>query len=364
MYIKRLVLNNFRNYENEEISFADGVNILYGENAQGKTNIVEAIYMIATTKSHRGNYDKEIISFDKEEGHICAELVKREIDHRVDMHLRKNKNKGIAIDRMPIKKSGELMGLVNIIIFSPEDLTIIKNGPTERRRFMDMELCQLNRIYFNDLSNYNRVLNQRNHLLKQVSYDKGQRDMLSVWDSQLVEFGTSIIREREKLIDGLNSILKEIHKNLTNQKEELTLVYQKNVTEENFLRELELKQDTDIRYQSTQVGPHRDDIEFLVNGMNVRKYGSQGQQRTVALSLKLAEIELVKQLVKDTPILLLDDVMSELDAGRRDALLNSIKDIQTIITCTGYDDFIKKQLKIHRIYQVDNGRVTVKSAAV
>ena len=362
MFIKDISLQNFRNYKEAEISFAKGINILYGENAQGKTNVVEAIYMLATTKSHRGSFDKEIISFDEDESHISATLVKKETEHRIDMHLRKNKNKQIAIDRLPIRRSGELMGLLNTIIFSPEDLSIIKSGPAERRRFMDMELCQLSRIYFSDLSDYNRVLNQRNNLLRQLSFDKSGQDMLPVWDEQLVKYGLSIIRERERFINILNEIIKKVHGTLTGGKEELSIVYAKNAEEETIADILLAKRDTDIRYQRTQKGPHRDDLEFMIGGMNVRRYGSQGQQRTVALSLKLAEIELVKSMVDDTPILLLDDVMSELDAGRRDALLDAIKETQTIITCTGYDDFIKKQMEINRIYKVTAGTITVENA--
>lgn len=357
MFIDSLSLNNFRNYDSADIHFSKGINILYGDNAQGKTNVLEAIYMLATTKSHRGNKDKEIIKFDCNESHIKADISKFDINHRVDMHLRKGKNKGVAIDMVPIRRSAELMGLVNIILFSPEDLSIIKNSPLERRRFVDMELCQLNKIYYSNLTNYNKVIDQRNNLLKQIAFDKTKLDMLDVWDSQLVDFGIKIIKDRNNFIEMINEIILNIHKKLTSDKEELIIVYDKNVTEETFATELALKRDLDLRYQSTQTGPHRDDISFMVNGMDVKKFGSQGQQRTVALSLKLAEISLVKKLINDNPILLLDDVMSELDSTRRDALLSYINDIQTIITCTGYDDFIKERLSIDRIYHVSQGAI-------
>lgn len=357
MYIDTLALHQFRNYESAEITFSKGINILYGDNAQGKTNILEAIYLLATTKSHRGNKDKEMIGFGYDESHIRANIKKHDINHRIDMHLRKSKSKGVAIDLVPIKRSAELLGLVNIILFSPEDLSIIKNSPVERRRFMDVELCQLNRIYFSDLSNYNKVLNQRNNLLRQISFDHSLEDMLPVWDSQLIDYGRKIIKERRNFIDKLNDIIYEIHKKLSAGKEELRLVYDCDIEEQLFEEELLSKRAVDLRYQSTQIGPHRDDILFMVGDMDVKKYGSQGQQRTVALSLKLAEIELVKQIIHDNPILLLDDVMSELDSKRRDALLASIRDIQTIITCTGYDDFIKERLKIDKIYKVVSGKL-------
>ena len=342
MYIKDLSVSNFRNYDKAEIEFSNGINILYGDNAQGKTNILEAIYMLATTKSHRGNKDKEIINFDREEAHIRAGVHKNGINHRIDMHLKKSKNKGIAIDMVPIRKSADLFGLVNIIFFSPEDLSIIKNGPAERRRFMDMELCQLNRIYYSDLATYNKILNQRNNQLKSISFNPASVDMLDIWDIQLASYGSKLIESRQEFISMINEIILDIHKKLTNGKEELKLIYEADVDIHNYEEELSKKRSIDLRYQNTSVGPHRDDIAFLVNDMDVKKYGSQGQQRTVALSLKLAEIELVKRVTDDKPILLLDDVMSELDSSRRDALLESINSVQTIITCTGYDDFIKE----------------------
>ncbi len=357
MIINSLALNNYRNYLSEEISFSDGINILYGDNAQGKTNILEAIYMLATTKSHRTSKDKEIINFNCDEGHIKAQINKREINYRIDMHLKRNKSKGVAIDRVPVKKTSQLMGMVNVILFSPEDLDIIKDGPSERRRFVDMELCQLNKIYYSNLSSYNKILNQRNNLLKNIYYDKSQMDMLDVWDAQLVDYGIKIIKDRNNFINKINEIILDIHKRLTSDKELIKVVYDMNVTEEDFAKELILKREIDLRYQSTQVGPHRDDVSFFINDMDVKTYGSQGQQRTAALSLKLSEIELVKEIVGDNPILLLDDVMSELDTSRRDALLSSINDIQTIITCTGYDDFIKERLTIDRVYQVSKGTV-------
>lgn len=356
MFIEKLALNNYRNYDNADITFSDGINILYGDNAQGKTNILEAVYMTATTKSHRGSKDKDIIRFGSDESHIRTELKKNDVSHRIDIHLRKSKSKGIAIDMIPIKRSADLFGMINIILFSPEDLSIIKNGPAERRRFMDMELCQLNRIYYNNLSTYNKILNQRNNQLKEDMYGKNQ-DILDVWDSQLIDYGLKIIKDRNNFIDMINEIIVDIHRVLTNGKENLRLVYDKNVSEDNFAIELCNRRDMDIRLMSTSVGPHRDDISFMINDIDVRKYGSQGQQRTVALSLKLAEIELVKKIINDNPILLLDDVMSELDSTRRDALLSSISNIQTIITCTGYDDFIKERLSIDKIYKVEQGKI-------
>ncbi|MBQ8983484.1 MAG: DNA replication/repair protein RecF [Lachnospiraceae bacterium] len=362
MVIKSLKLNNYRNYENLDIEFDSGTTILYGDNAQGKTNILEAIYVSATTKSHRSSKDREIIRFDHDEAHIKTFVEKKEIDHKVDIHLKKNKTKGIAIDGIPIRKSAELFGIANVILFSPEDLSIIKNGPSERRRFLDLELCQLDKLYLYNYTNYNQVLNKRNNLLKQIYYNPSLTSTLDVWDYQLAKYGTEIIRTREAFIEKLNNMLYSIHKKLTGSTEELRIEYEKSVDENEYIEQLQAKRDMDLKYQSTQIGPQRDDMNFYINDIEVRRFGSQGQQRTAALSLKLAEIEIVKELIHDTPILLLDDVMSELDENRRDYLLQSIHDIQTIITCTGYDDYIKRRMTINRVYRVRQGHVYQESS--
>lgn len=357
MYVETLALRNFRNYEALDIIFSDKINILYGDNAQGKTNILESIYLSATTRSHKRAKEKDIIRFGEEESHIRLNIKKRDVGHRIDVHLKKIGNKGIAIDGIPIKKSTELFGLINIIIFSPEDLSVVKSSPGERRRFMDMEICQLSRIYYSNLSKYNKILDQRNNTLKQIAYRNGVEDVLDVWDDQLVDVGSSIIKERQNFINMLNEVIKEIHKNLTSEGEEIELKYEPNVESDNFDDVLKEKRNIDIKNTTTMSGPHRDDFGIFINNVDVRKYGSQGQQRTAALSLKLAEIELVKKIINDNPILLLDDVMSELDSKRREALLNSIKDIQTIITCTGYDDFIKQRINVDKIYKISNGKI-------
>lgn len=357
MILKSLELANFRNYEELNISFDKGTNILYGDNAQGKTNILEAIYVSATTKSHKGSKDKEIINFDKEEAHIRTYLEKENVETRVDMHLRKNKSKGIAIDGQKIKKAADLMGLLNVVFFSPEDLSIIKDGPAERRRFADMELCQLDSFYLYNLNHYNKIIGQRNKLLKDMYFQPELKETLNIWDSQLVSFGSKIIERREQFVKQLGDIIFDIHKKLSGGKEELVIAYEPDVSIEDFERQMKYNQDKDIRLKQTTTGPHRDDFSFVVNGVDIRKYGSQGQQRTAALSLKLSEIELVKKISKDTPVLLLDDVLSELDSNRQNYLLNSIGNIQTIITCTGLDEFINNRFEINKIFKVTNGTV-------
>ena len=273
------------------------------------------------------------------------------------MHLRKNKSKGIAIDGQKIKKAADLMGLLNVVFFSPEDLSIIKDGPAERRRFADMELCQLDSFYLYNLNHYNKIIGQRNKLLKDMYFQPELKETLNIWDSQLVSFGSKIIERREQFVKQLGDIIFDIHKKLSGGKEELVIAYEPDVSIEDFEKQMKYNQDKDIRLKQTTTGPHRDDFSFVVNGVDIRKYGSQGQQRTAALSLKLSEIELVKKISKDTPVLLLDDVLSELDSNRQNYLLNSIGNIQTIITCTGLDEFINNRFEINKIFKVTNGTV-------
>ena len=357
MYIESIQLKNYRNYESLDMKLDKGTNILYGDNAQGKTNILEAIYLGGTTKSHRGSKDREIIKFEEDESHIRMVVSKKNMKYRIDMHLKKNKAKGVAINGLPIKKARELFGIVNLVFFSPEDLNIIKNGPGERRRFIDLELCQLNAIYLTDLSNYNHIVNQRNKLLKDLAFRPELMDTLDIWDLQMAEFGKKIIQARAKFIEKLNEIIQDIHGNLTGNRETLQLVYEPSVTAESIEQEIARNRERDLKFKLTTLGPHRDDLCVMVNGIDIRKFGSQGQQRTAALSLKLSEIYLVKEVVKDTPVLLLDDVLSELDSNRQNYLLNSIHDVQTVITCTGLDEFVNNRFHINKIFHVVCGQI-------
>ena len=357
MIIKSIELNNFRNYEKLHIEFEEGTNILYGDNAQGKTNILEAVYLSGTTKSHKGSKDKEMIRFDCEESHIRTIVEKNEKEYQIDMHLRNRGSKGVAINKLPIKKASELFGILNIVFFSPEDLNIIKNGPAERRRFLDLELCQLDKVYLSDLTKYNKILNQRNKLLKDIYFRPDLIETLPVWDMQLIETGRNIINRRKVFIEELNEIIGEIHSNITGGKENIFIKYEPNIDDIFFEDELLKAKQKDLKLSQTTVGPHRDDMLFSIEGVDIRKYGSQGQQRTAALSLKLSEIEIVKKSIHNTPVLLLDDVLSELDSNRQNYLLNSISDIQTIITCTGLEEFVKNRFHINKVFRVVNGKI-------
>ena len=355
MIIRSIELKNFRSYRELKLSFDEKTNIFYGDNAQGKTNILEAVYLSGTTKSHRGSKDRDMICFGEEEGHLRTFIKKGEMDYQIDIQLKKNRTKGIAINGVPIRKASELFGIANFVFFSPEDLGIIKQGPSERRRFLDMELCQLDRVYLHNLAGYNRVLTQRNKLLKDFYIREDLRDTLDIWDDQLAEYGSKIIEGREAFIGQLSEIVYEIHQNLTGGKEKLQISYEKNNSKEELRSRIEQNRERDLRMKTSSVGPHRDDLLFLTDSVDIRKFGSQGQQRTAALSLKLSEIELVKKIIHDTPVLLLDDVLSELDQNRQNYLLNSIHDIQTMITCTGLDEFVNHRFSINKIFKVIDG---------
>ena len=355
MFIESIELKNYRNYNELHMDFSEGTNILYGDNAQGKTNVLEAIYVCATTKSHRGSKDKDMIQFDRDESHIKLNIRKNDIPYRIDMHLKKNKAKGVAVNGVPIRKASELFGIVNVVFFSPEDLNLIKNGPAERRRFIDMELCQLNKLYVHSLVQYNRIVVQRNKLLKDMAFHPDYEGTLDIWDMQLIQYGKEIIEFRKEFVDNLGKIIEPIHAKLSGEKESLRILYEPNVQMDAFEDTLRRSRKQDLKQKTTLTGPHRDDLSFQVNGIDIRKFGSQGQQRTAALSLKLAEIELVENIVHDYPILLLDDVLSELDHGRQNQLLAGINHIQTVITCTGLEEFVNERFQIDKVFRVISG---------
>ena len=366
MKIDRLELTSFRNYGSLQIDLEEKTNIFYGNNAQGKTNILEAIYLSLTTRSHKKSKDHEMIRFGTDEAHIRVFLEKKGITRKIDMHLKKRQKKFIAIDGVPVKKASDLLGIANIIFFSPEDINMIKNGPSERRRFVDMDLSQLDKLYLSCLSGYSKALEQKNKLLKDTAYfkDRSLMDMLDIWDEKLIEYGSGIIEKREEFINSLNLILKEKNKEITGNDEELSCIYEPDATVDEFREKLKKNRDNDIKSGSTSTGPHRDDINFSLDGVDLRKYGSQGQQRSASLSVKLSEIELIRSRINDSPILMLDDVLSELDNKRQKCLINSIGDIQTLITCTGLDEFIKNDFVKDNVFYVENATVKKKKEVV
>ena len=357
MYVKSLILSNFRNYERLSVEFSEGTNILYGKNAQGKTNILEAVCLAATTKSQRGARDREMIRMGCDEGHIRMILVKNDNEYRIDIHLKKTGGKGIAVGGVPVRKASDLYGIAGIVQFSPEDLNIIKNGPSARRRFLDQILCGIDRIYMSDLVMYNRCLKERGALLKELPFRSDRIGELDIWDFKIAEIGKRITAGRKQFTADFSRKAREIHLSLTGGREHLDVIYEPDTDEEHFEERQKKMRETDLKLKSTNCGPHRDDLGIRANDMDLRIYGSQGQQRTEALSLKMAEIKTIEEYRHDMPVLLLDDVLSELDTERQTALLSVISRTQTLITCTGLDEFVQNQFRTDRIFHVVNGSI-------
>lgn len=357
MYVKSLDLKNYRNYRELSLTPSPGINIFYGSNAQGKTNILESVYLAGTTKSHRGSKDRDIIKKGEDESHIRMLFMRRDNEYRIDVHLKRGRAKGIAVNGQPLKRAADLFGITSFVFFSPEDLGIIKNGPSARRRFLDLMLSAADRVYLTELSRYGKILSQRNALLHEAAFDRSRIPEIDVWDAELVRCGISLIEAREDFIGRFGKTAAEKHRVLTGGREDLLILYEKNASASDFADTVSRLRDTDLRTKMTNAGPHRDDLLISANGMDLRTFGSQGQQRTAALSMKLAEIEIQEKIRGDRPVLLLDDVLSELDDTRQSALLEGIRDTQTLITCTGLDDFVKKNVRADRIFHVADGEI-------
>lgn len=343
MYIKSIELRNFRNYDNQLINFGKGTNVLIGKNAQGKTNILEGVFMCAIGKSPRTAKEKDLIKWCSNFAKVTLELVQNSAQKKIEVFIFEDQNKTIKINSLPIKKMGELMGNLNAIYFSPDELKLVKESPEQRRKFMDIDLCQFDKNYFYNLNKYNQILNQRNKLLKTNLSKNSLNETIFIWNEQLAEVGAKIIADRIRLIDKLKIYCNNAQKYLTDGKENLDLSYvglvadNEKTIKKMLLVEYEKTLEKDMQLGYTTIGPHRDDLKITVNGIDMRHFGSQGQQRTVALSLKLGELDVFKERIGEYPVLLLDDVLSELDASRQLKLLEKVKDIQTIITCTDFD---------------------------
>ena len=357
MYVKSLDLQNYRNYESLSLVLDPGTNIFYGNNAQGKTNILEAVYLAGTSKSHRSSRDRDIIRMGSDESHIRMLLDRHENEYRIDIHLKRSKPKGIAINGEMVKRAAELFGIASLVLFSPEDLGIIKSGPSARRRFLDLVLCGIDRVYMADLTRYGKILTSRNALLHAAAFDRNRLEELDIWDLQLIETGSRIIRRRSAFVEDFSRKAAAEHAHLTDGGENLEILYEKNTSEEDFRDKILRIRETDLRMRTTGAGPHRDDLCIREGGMDLRVYGSQGQQRTAALSMKLAEISVMKEEKKENPVLLLDDVLSELDEKRQRALLSGIRNTQTLITCTGLDEYVRREFQADKIFHVVNGTV-------
>ncbi len=357
MVVTEICLYNFRNYESLELRLNAGLNIFIGENAQGKTNLLEAVYYCATGRSHRLSNHRDLIKFGAQEGHIKAFINRSGLTDRIDVHLRRE-SRGIALNGLPVKNLNGLFGVLYGVIFSPEDLNLVKEGPGVRRRFMDLELCRLNPVYYSRLTRYYRALKQRNHLLKTLRHRPVDRESLAVWDYQLVENGIEIMNQRAAFVKRIDEIASSLHGRITNGREQLSIGFRPSVSPADFQMRLEKSIDRDIHMGSTTWGVHKDDLNISINGTDARTFGSQGQQRTAALSMKLSQIALIQEHRQENPVLLLDDVLSELDESRQRFLINNIESIQTIITCTGLEALAPLASK-GNCFMVSNGMVGV-----
>lgn len=363
MRLKNLQLVNFRNYKNLHLEFNEKVNLLVGKNGQGKTNIVEAIYMLSFGKSFRTNKDKEIIKFNCENLYSGGSYLKNGRECVIEIGIGKNK-KGIKVNKIHVQKIQELLGNFNVVIFSPEDLRLVKDGPKERRSFIDKEISQIMPRYYNYLVNYNKVLFQKNKLLKSNSIDK---NLLDVYDESLAKYGSYIYIMRRNFIKKIADIAMNTHKNLTNGVEELLITYknQINITDEDnvntvysrFLEKLISNREHDIDTRTTRYGIHKDDLNIYINELDVRLYGSQGQQRTASISLKLSEIELIKNEVDEYPVLILDDVFSELDEVRQKLLVDNLSAVQMFITTAEVSHKSIFNKSSTTIFNIDKGKI-------
>ena len=316
MYISLLQLRNFRNYEALELPLENKTCLFLGENGQGKTNILESVTLLSTGRSHRTNRDRNLIRLDQDFARVRAESVQRDGTHSLDLMLSASEKKRIAVNGLPISRIGEMIGQIKSVMFSPEDLNIVKEGPGNRRRFMDMDLSQIYKIYFYSLNKYGQVLDQRNNLLRSIALTGKGADTLDVWDDLLVQAAEPIMEQRKRFLQKLQPICERIHAHISGGKETLFVAYQPSVEPEAMAQELKRTRESDLKRAATSAGPHKDDIALRLDQTDLRYFGSQGQQRTAALALKLAQLELMKEETGEEPVLLLDDVMSELDETR------------------------------------------------
>lgn len=367
MILKKLYLQHYRNYEQLELDADAQTNIFVGANAQGKTNLLEAIYVLALTKSHRTHKDKELISWAHKEAKVRGIVEKKYGSSELELYFQPQGKKA-KINGLEQKKLSDFIGMLNVVMFAPEDLEIVKGSPGIRRRFMDMEIGQVQPSYIYELNQYQKVLGQKNRLLKQMgqSRDASSESLLDIWNEQLAQFGTKIMQKRQNFINKLQVWAEQIHRGISGQKEQLKIVYEPSFEVHDFSSETVLFNDFMIKLSHVKVqeinrgmsmiGPHRDDLLFFINDREAHIFGSQGQQRTTALSIKLAEIELIKEEVGEYPLLLLDDVLSELDRNRQTQLLETFQDkVQTFITATGIEGIDTKKIRNARMYQVEEG---------
>lgn len=355
MIIQEICLKNFRNYEEQKIVLSENANVFYGNNAQGKTNILEAVYFCALGRSFRTHKEIELIHFKGDNALINVKYQKNNRENEVDISLDRKNSKIIKLNKIKLAKNSELVGNINLVLFSPDDIMILKQGPALRRKFLDILISQLKPKYLHELSQYNKILEQRNAMLKSKKVDT-----LEIWNEQLAVQAEKIHNYREMYIKKLQEKLERIHPGLTNQKETIKIVYKtKFKNKEQFLNLLEDNQTLDLVRGYTNEGVHREDFEITINEKSLNLYGSQGQHRTAILALKIAELDIIKEEIGENPVLLLDDVTSELDENRVMAIFEVVKDYQVLITCTDINSVLKYECltKNIKLYNISNGHI-------
>ena len=351
MYIKNIKLKNFRNYENQEINLENKINIFYGDNAQGKTNILEAIYLCALGKSFRTKKEKELILFSKENSFIEINYQKKDREGKINLEI--NNKKYFYLNNIKLKKLSEILGNINIVLFSPDDINIIKGVPENRRKFLNIMISQLRPNYVYNYNLYLKILEQRNNYLRQIKYENKNRELLEIWNQQLTICAENVYNYRKEFIEKILNKINNIHSKITEEKEKINIKYISNFkNKEEFLKELKNNEEIDIQKGYTTRGIHRDDFDIYINNNKLNIYGSQGQIRSFILSLKISELEIIYDEIGEYPVLLLDDFMSELDEKRRVGFLNSVKDAQVLITCT--DKLVDN---MWTTFNVKNGKV-------
>jgi len=354
MIIEKIKLNNFRNYEQQEIEFDKGINIIYGDNAQGKTNILEAIFVGSLGKSFRTNKDRELINIIGTHDYIRVEISAEKEDRKINIKYEIGEKKIFYINDIQVSKTSDVLGNIYVVLFTPEDISILKNEPNRRRKFLNIMISQLRPIYVHVLNQYNKTLEQRNNYLKQIKFEGKEEELLDIWDEQLVKLGIKVYNYREEFIEKISEKIKKIHLKSTNSKENVEIIYCSNVKKEEYLNQIKEKRKIDIQRGYTSIGIHRDDFNTYINEQDISIYGSQGQKRTTIISLKLAEAEVIFDEIGERPIMLLDDFMSELDKKRIQGFLENIKNNQVLITCT--DGFSLPNTE-YNLYKVINANV-------
>ena len=353
MWISKVKIKDFRNYEEQELELNENINVFYGENAQGKTNIIEAIFLCSMGKSFRAKQDKEMIRLNCNNAIVEVEYNKTDRDGKIKIQIGNRKN--ILVNGVKIKKLSELLGNLNVVIFTPDDINILKGGPPNRRRFLDIMISQLKPNYMYNLNLYLKTIEQRNNYLRQIREERKPEELLDIWDEKLIEYAEKINNYRKEFITKIQEKIVKIHKEITDNKEEIKIEYKTDCeNKEKYYNLLKERRKLDIIKGYTTKGIHRDDFIVSINDRDLGAYGSQGQHRTAILSLKMSELDIIYDEIGEYPILLLDDFMSELDEKRRKHLLEKIKNIQVIITCT---DKIKLENKNVLIYNVKDGKV-------